>query len=55
MGRLHDRILAAFQQAQSEGEFNIAEHLLKALEVLAARKGAEVGGADRSLAQAYLA
>lgn len=55
LGRLHDWILAAFQQAQSEGEFELAEHLLRALEVLAGRNGAELGGADRSLAEAYLA
>lgn len=54
LGRLHDWILAAFQQAQSEGEFELAEHLLRALEVLAACEGAEVGGADCSLAEAYL-
>jgi hypothetical protein len=51
--RLDDRILAAFEQALAEGKFEVAEHLLKAVETFAAQERA--GGADRALGEAYLA
>jgi hypothetical protein len=50
--RLDDRILAAFEQAVAEGKFEVAEHLLKAVETLAAQDRA--GGADGALGEAYL-
>ena len=50
--RLDDRILAAFEQALAEGEFEVAEHLLKALETFAEKR--DVGAADRALNEAYL-
>jgi hypothetical protein len=50
--RLDDRILAAFEQAVAEGEFEVAEHLLNAIETLAAQTHA--GDADRALGEAYL-
>ena len=50
--RLDDQILAAFEQAVAEGEIEVAEHLLKAVETLAAQDRA--GDADRALGEAYL-
>ncbi len=48
---LEDRIVAALVQAQSEGEPDVAEHLLRALETLAARES-EKEVADRPAARA---
>ena len=50
--RLDDRILTAFEQAVAEGAFEVAEHLLNAIETLAAQGHA--GGADCALGKAYL-
>ena len=48
---LEDRIVAALVQAQSEGEPDVAEQLLRALETLAARES-EKEVADRPAARA---
>ena len=48
---LEDRIVTALVQAQSEGEPDVAEHLLRALETLAARES-EKEVADRPAARA---
>ena len=46
--RLEDRILAALRHAMADGRLDVAEHLLRALEVLAPD-----GSPGSSLARAY--
>lgn len=47
---LHDEIVAAFERACREGDFDVAEYLLRALEAVARRQRGE-----QELERAYLA
>ncbi|QRQ85874.1 hypothetical protein [Cupriavidus oxalaticus] len=46
---LHEAVFAVFERACREGNFELAEHLLRALEAMARREEAE-----RQLDRAYL-
>lgn len=48
---LADEILAAFQRAWREGDMEVADHLLKALEVLASREEAREVACSRCCCQ----
>jgi hypothetical protein len=50
---LDGRILAALEHALTAGDFEVAEHLLKAFETLAAQD--DTGDTNRALDEAYLA